>query len=96
VGKTGEVEHGRELIEFADASVARSASLPAARQAVREAMGPKELVDAAAIVGNFQRMVRIADGTGIQLDEIAEVPSRAFRGRMGIDEFASAQGRGSH
>ena len=52
--------------------------------------------DAAAFVGNFQRMVRIADGTGIQLDEIAEVPSRAFRGRMGIDEFASAQGRGSH
>ena len=41
-----------------------SAQLAQVRDKVRGEMGDEQLVDAIAIAGNFQRMVRIADGTG--------------------------------
>ena len=52
-------------------------------------MGPDALVDAAAVVGNFQRMVRIADGTGIPVDKQMNVLTAGLREDLGIDRFAS-------
>ena len=37
------------------------------RQALREKMGDKVVVDVACVIANFQRMVRIANGAGIPL-----------------------------
>lgn len=34
-----------------------------------EALGPRAMVDAAGVTSNFERMVRIADATGIELDD---------------------------
>ena len=48
------------------------------------------LVDAAAIIGNFQRMVRIADGTGIPLDKPVAVLSAGVREELGLNNFGSA------
>jgi len=61
--------HSRELIEFSDAFISRDPQrLRAARDALEQAMGNNCLVDAAGVASNFQRMVRIADGSGIPVD----------------------------
>jgi hypothetical protein len=39
----------------------------AARAAVIDQLGPDWLVDACAVVGNFEMMTRLADGTGARL-----------------------------
>ncbi len=63
------VRHGDALIAFADAVVRGDETARArARADVLDRLGPEELVDAAAVAANFQRMVRIADSIGIPLD----------------------------
>jgi hypothetical protein len=85
------VRAGAELVAFAEASVTGSESeVAAARQALRAALGDAATVDAAAVVGNFQRMVRIADGTGIPLDAPVHMLTADLREDLGIDDFASA------
>ena len=93
VGDSG-IEHGERLTAFADAAVhsaagGETAALDAARDALRDAAGSAALVDAAAIVGNFERMVRIADGTGIPLDGMVEMMSSGFREDLGLEKFES-------
>ncbi len=85
------VRAGSELIAFAEAAVRDSDELPAARSGVAKALGEEALVDAAAIIGNFQRMVRIADGTGIPLDPPMAILSAGLRSELGIDAYVSAK-----
>ena len=85
-----EIPHGEILLKFAEAAVAGGEEeMVAARQAVLTELGPAELVDAAAVVGNFERNVRVADATGIPLDDFLEELSADFRSEMGVDAFAS-------
>jgi len=88
------VAFGAELIAYADAVVARSTDVPQTRDAVHKSMGDAGVVDAAAVIANFQRMVRIADGTGIPIDGPLDVLSADIRHEIGINEFPSAEGRG--
>jgi len=84
------IEHGERLTAFADAAVkGDAAELATAREALREAAGSGVLVDAAAVVGNFERMVRIADGAGIPLDGVVTALSGDFREELGLEEFES-------
>ncbi len=84
------IEHGERLAAFADAAVAGdAAALASARDALRAAAGSAALVDAAAVVGNFERMVRIADGTGIPLDGIVSALSGDLREELGLERFHS-------
>jgi hypothetical protein len=53
-------------------------------------MGPEAVVDASGVVANFQRMVRIADATGIPLDKPVAVFSVDMREELGIDSFGAA------
>lgn len=79
------------LIAFAEAAVQGDAeALPAAREALRAELGDAALVDTAAIVANFQRMVRIADGTGIPLDAPVAWISAGIREELGLDAYGSA------
>ena len=39
------------------------------------------------MLGNFERMVRIADGTGIPLDGPVVAASNDFREELGLDEL---------
>ena len=64
--------------------------LAAARERLRTELGPSAVVDAAAIIGNFERMVRIADGTGIPLDAAVNVATESIRAELGIDRFDKA------
>ncbi len=86
----GGIAHGERLTTFVDAAVGGDpAALATARDALRAAGGSALLVDAAAVIGNFERMVRIADGTGIPLDGLVDALSGDFREELGIDDFRS-------
>lgn len=85
------VAHGEQLSAFAEAAVRGDpAELASARDALRDAAGPAALVDAAGVVANFQRMVRIADGAGISLDTAVGMLSEDFREELGLDQYPSA------
>ena len=87
---TSGVEHGAVLIAFAEAMVGEDdAVLARARQAAIEVLGPEAMVDAAGVASNFERMVRIADSTGIQLDERMEVLSKEVRDKLHLERFAA-------
>ena len=47
------------------------------------------MVDAAGVASNFERMVRIADATGIQLDKRMEVLSQAVREALHLERFTA-------
>jgi hypothetical protein len=66
-----------------------------ARARVRRELGSAALVDAAAVIGNFERMTRIADSTGIPLDAPVNVMTESIRAELGIDNFGSAADRAS-
>lgn len=85
------VEQGEELVAFAEAVLGEDdASLARAREVLLAAVGPEGLVDAAGVVGNFQRMVRIADATGIPLDAPVNLFTTELREDLGLNAFGSA------
>ena len=84
------VRHGAELLAFATAANQRSDALAPARDALRSAVGDDGLLEAAATVAAFNGLVRVADGTGIQLDPSMMSASASDRERLGIDAFGGA------
>jgi hypothetical protein len=85
------VPHGEALTTFAEASVVGDSDrISEARTALEAEMGGEAVVDAACVVGNFERMVRIADATGIPLDKPVAIFSADMREELGIDAFAAA------
>ncbi len=84
------------LVGLIDASLSGDVSDgEEARARVRRELGSEGLVDAAAIIGNFERMTRIADGTGIPLDAPVNVATEGLRAELGIDDFETASNTGS-
>jgi hypothetical protein len=87
----GGVPHGAELAAFAAAALGRDAgALARARSELAARVGPAGVVDAAAVVANFEMMDRIADATGIPLDAPIVAATSELRRALGIDGFASA------
>jgi hypothetical protein len=84
------VAHSDVLLAFADAIVAADAhALHHTRHGVLEAMGPEAMVDAAGVASNFERMVRIADATGIPLDDRMARASKEVREALELERFLS-------
>ena len=79
---------GGELVAFAEAIVRGDEALAATRAAVIAALGPAAMVDAAGVASNFERMVRIADSTGIELGAFLEEASAEVRGALGLERPA--------
>ena len=80
------------LVDFVEATLGGNTDeIAAARDLVRSELGSEALVDAAAVIGNFERMVRVADGTGIPLDAAVNVATEEIRSELGIDAFASEE-----
>lgn len=65
-------------------------ALARARQRVLTELGAAPLVDAVAVASNFERMVRIADGTGIPLDDPVAIMTSDLREQLGINRFTAA------
>ncbi len=82
------IEAGTELRDFADAILMKPPEeIADTRAKLVGRLNKQAMVDAAAVVGNFQRMVRIADGTGIPLDEPVVMISQSIREDLGINNF---------
>jgi hypothetical protein len=76
------------LVEFAEAVVGGDDErLARARTGLSERLGAKGLVDAAAVVGFFNAIDRVADATGIPLDPERLESTADFRAELGIDGF---------
>ena len=65
--------------------------LEAARAELVACLGETEMVDAASVIGNFQRMVRIADSTGIPVDGLMAEANADVRQQLGLNELPSAR-----
>jgi len=63
----------------------------AARAMLVDQLGPEWLVDAAAVVANFEMMTRLADGTGARLLPQRIEQAAALRAELGLDQFPSAR-----
>ena len=88
----GGIEFGAELMKFAQAIASRDPQqLSASRDTLLQCAGAGTVVDAAAVAGNFQRMVRIADSTGIPLDTISGALAKEAREQLNLDRFHSSR-----
>ena len=86
------VPHGALLNAFVEAVLGTDAAqLDVARNAVVEALGPAALVDAAAVIAAFMQMDRIADATGIALDDYVVEATNDVRKDLGLHNFGSAR-----
>jgi len=89
----GNIPHGALLVAFTDAVVKYDeAAASALRVEIRAKMGDAALVDAAAIVAAFSGFDRIADSTGIPLEDAKADTSADFRASLGINAFAESKG----
>ncbi len=77
------------LFDLADAYFTDGGRLADARGAVQEALGPGALVDAAGVIAIFDAVVRIADATGIPLEDEKARISVDLRSELGLDDFAA-------
>lgn len=88
----GDIAHAKALMNFAESFARRDeAALAEARQRLLDEAGPEVLVDAAGVAANFQRMVRIADCTGIPLDIRNAAISVGVRKQLQLERFESAR-----
>ena len=84
------VPHGGILTAFAESAVRRSDDLPERREDIVAAIGEPALIDAAGIVANFQRMVRIADACGIPLEDWTRKRTADAKEQLRLHRFKSA------
>ncbi len=88
----GGVAAGVELFAFADALLSDDeATLVQAREALRAAVGDAGLVDAAGVAATFNAIDRIADATGIPLEEVKAEVSADFREALNIGGYADGR-----
>jgi alkylhydroperoxidase family enzyme len=80
---------GRLLLDFAEAAVVEADNLTAKRDALTAKLGEAAMIDAAGIIAIFQAVVRIADATGIPLEDAKAEISAEFRKTLGLDAFTA-------
>ena len=92
VNGDGGVLHGGLLVAFAEAVLGDDLGLMReARQALSRVLGEAAMVDAAAVAAGFNAIDRVADGTGIPIDEERVASTASLRQDLGIDQFPSRQ-----
>ena len=92
-GGDGNIPHGALLVAFTDAVVKYEETEAARLRAeIRATMGDDALVDASAIVAAFSGFDRIADSTGIALEDAKAENWADFRAALGINAFAEKKG----
>ena len=79
---------GVALLRLVNATLARSTvAIKEAGEVVGAELGSAGLVDAAAVIGNFQMMNRVADGTGMPTGRGSRVRNTALIEMLGLDRF---------
>ena len=95
VGKPGDgnIPHGALLVTFAEAVLGvENERLADTQSRIRAALGDAALVDAAAIVATFIAIDRVADATGIQIEDTKAQTTADIRAALGINAFAERRG----
>lgn len=80
---------GAQLLAFVNAAHG-DGDLAATRSALAETVGHDGVIEAAATIAAFNGLVRVADGTGIQLDAGVLADSADFREAAGVNDFGGA------
>ena len=62
-------------------------ALEEARAAVRRDLGDGAFVDACAAIASFNAVVKVADGTGIPIEDWKEERTRDIRAALAIDAY---------
>ena len=70
------------------------AELFAARQVIADTLGGATLCDTAGVASLFNAIVRVADATGIRMEDEKAARSEDFRDEFGINDFAAAGEKG--
>ena len=88
----GGLPRGELLNDFVEAvcadDVAHTATV---RQKVIKGMGEAAMVDAAAVIAAFNCYPRVADATGIPLEEAKAAATATMRAELGLDELDSRE-----
>lgn len=80
-----------ELLAFSAAIIgADRGALDAAREAVAAKLGPSAVVAASAIAANFSKNDRIANATGIPVDQMVLKMTADIREEIGLNAFRTA------
>ena len=90
----GGVEDGAVLTAFAEAVVRAAPDLDEIRVRTLETLGPAKFVEAAATVGIFNGLVRVADSTGIPSDTHTLERTADVRGPLGFNRWGGARASG--
>ena len=81
---------GELLNDFVEAVCAGDGARTATvRQKIIKAMGEAAMVDAAAVIAAFNCYPRVADATGIPLEEAKAAATAAMRAELGLDALDS-------
>lgn len=87
----GGVPHGARLVAFTEAAMGSDdARLAGERRALRSLLSPEAFFDAACVIGAFNVVDRIADATGIPLDDAMAAMSGDVREQLDLARFASS------
>ena len=90
----GGVEDGAVLTAFAEAVVRAADDLDTARARALETLGAAKFVEAAATIGIFNGLVRVADSTGIPSDAMMLERTADVRGDLGFNRWSGARSSG--
>jgi hypothetical protein len=89
----GNIPQGDLLVAFADAVLGEDDQRIAEIQsALRTTMGDAAFVDAAAVAATFNAIDRIADATGIPIEDANAESTAELRASLGLNAFAENRG----
>jgi alkylhydroperoxidase family enzyme len=89
----GNIPQGDLLVAFADAVLSEDDQrLAEVHSALRTTMGDAALVDAAAVAATFNAIDRIADATGIPIEDANAESTAELRASLGLNVFAENRG----
>jgi alcohol dehydrogenase class IV len=92
-GGDGNIPHGALLARFAETVLGKDDQVLRDIQAdIRRNLGDAALVDAAAIAATFNAIDRVADATGIPIEDAKAEGTADFRAALGINAFAENRG----
>ena len=86
------VEHEEILRKIVDGVINRDdVAMASIREEAVRTIGAQSLVDAIAVVSAFNAITRVADATGIPLDESTETATEEMRVLHGINAYQTAE-----